>query len=61
MTTTGVLFRPMSGDTLPLGLLDGLAMTLEVVQLAHLAVLLFLFDDLGGRPLVDWWRRFCYS
>ena len=59
--TIGVPFGPMPGYILPLGLLDGLAMTLEVVQLAHLAVLLFLSDDLGGHPLVDWWRRFCYS
>jgi hypothetical protein len=52
--TVGIPFLgPMAGEVLPVGLLDGLAQVLELVQIAHLAVLLYLFDQLGGRPLVE--------
>jgi len=51
--TVGVPMGPMAGEVLPIGFLDGLAQALEVAQIAHLAVLLHQFDQLGGRPLVE--------
>jgi hypothetical protein len=51
--TVGIPFGPMAGEVLPLGLLDGLAQILVVTQIVHLAVLLRLFDGLGGRPLIE--------
>jgi hypothetical protein len=52
--TIGIpFFGPMAGVVLPLGLLDGLAQLLAIVQIVHLAVLLREFDQLEGRPLVE--------
>jgi hypothetical protein len=52
--TLGIpFFGPMAGEVLPVGLLDGLAQILGVTQIVHLAVLLYQFDRLGGRPLVE--------
>jgi hypothetical protein len=52
--TVGIpFFGPMAGVVLPVGLLDGLAQLLAVIQIVHLAVLLREFDELGGRPLVE--------
>ena len=51
--TYGIPFGPMAGEVLPFGLLDGLAQILAVIQIVHLAVLLYQFDRLGGRPLVE--------
>jgi hypothetical protein len=51
--TLGIPIGPMAGEVLPLGLLDGLAQVLGVAQIAHLAVLLFAFDRLAERPLVE--------
>ena len=51
--TVGIPFGPMAGEVLPLGLLDGLTQILVVAQIVHLAVLLRLFDRLGGQPLVQ--------
>ena len=52
--TIGIpFFGPMAGDVLPVGLLDGLAQVLEVIQILHLVVLLRLFDQLGDRALVE--------
>jgi len=51
--TVGIPFGPMAGEVLPLGLLDGLTQILVVTQIVHLAVLLRLFDRLGGRPLIE--------
>ena len=52
--TIGIpFFGPMAGVVLPVGLLDGLAQLLAVIQVVHLAVLLREFDGLGGRPLVE--------
>lgn len=51
--TVGVPIGPMAGEVLPLGLLDGLAQILVVTEIVHLALLLRLFDRLGGRPLVE--------
>jgi hypothetical protein len=43
----------MAGVVLPVGLLDGLAQLLALIQIVHLAVLLREFDGLDGRPLVE--------
>lgn len=51
--TLGIPFGPMVGEVLPVGLLDGIAQILGAIQILHLAVLLRLFDQLGGRPLVE--------
>ena len=51
--TVGVPFGPMSGEVLPLGLLDGLGQILVVTQIVHLTVLLQGFERLGERPLVE--------
>lgn len=51
--TVGIPLGPMAGEVLPVELLDGLAVVLEVVQIVHLAVLLHQFDRLAGRPLVE--------
>ena len=52
--TVGIpLLGPMAGVVLPVGLLDGLAQLLAVIQIVHLAVLLREFDGLSGRPLVE--------
>jgi hypothetical protein len=49
----GIPFGPMAGEVLPIGLLDAAAQTLAAIQIVHLAVLLRVFDGLGGRPLVE--------
>ena len=51
--TYGIPFGPMAGEVLPIGLLDTAAQTLAAIQIVHLAVLLRVFDGLGGRPLVE--------
>jgi hypothetical protein len=51
--TAGIPFGPMAGEVLPVGLLDALAQIFVVLQIVHLAVLLYSFDQLGGRPLVE--------
>jgi hypothetical protein len=51
--TYGIPFGPMAGEVLPIGLLDAAAQTLAAIQIVHLAVLLRVFDGLGGRPLVE--------
>ncbi|MGD8398652.1 MAG: hypothetical protein PVG11_07330 [Anaerolineae bacterium] len=52
--TVGIpFFGPMAGEVLPVGFLDGIAQILEITQIVHLAVLLYQFDRLGGRPLVE--------
>jgi hypothetical protein len=51
--TLGIPFGPMAGEMLPVGLLDSVAQILAATQIAHLVVLLYQFDRLGGRPLVE--------
>lgn len=51
--TVGVPMGPMAGEVLPVEFLDGLAQVLEVTQIVHLAALLYWFDELGGRPLIQ--------
>ncbi|MEJ2209075.1 MAG: hypothetical protein P8129_08585 [Anaerolineae bacterium] len=51
--TVGVPMGPMMGEVLPVGFLDGLAQVLEVIQIVHLSVLLYQFDELQGRPLIQ--------
>jgi hypothetical protein len=51
--TVGVPMGPMMGEVLPIGFLDGLAQILEVIQIVHLSVLLYQFDELQGRPLIQ--------
>ena len=51
--TYGIPFGPMAGEVLPIGLLDAAAQTLAAIQIVHLAVLVRVFDELGGRPLVQ--------
>jgi hypothetical protein len=52
--TVGIpFFGPMAGEVLPVGLLDGTAQLLGIAQIVHLAVLLYQFDRLGSRPLIE--------
>jgi len=46
-------FGPMAGEVLPVGVPDAFSKLLEIAQIVHLAVLLYYFDQLEDRPLID--------
>jgi hypothetical protein len=52
--TVGIpLLGPMAGEVLPVGVPDAASKFFELAQIAHLAVLLRFFDQLGDRPLIE--------
>ena len=52
--TVGIpFFGPMAGKVMEVGWIDAISQLLAIIQIVHLAVLMQLFDRLGGRPLVE--------